>query len=167
MKNIDSGIGAVQVHALKMGVVRITSLNPKFNWRQFGLPPSSIHRMTGWVAISRLLWRMRTAPILFSFSSDKDRRINSRIRRKKHSAAPLGIKPRVLRIPVARSNPRGTAIQSHNKELRANFCLSIHQLSAAVSNSSRSVHNGVYPDVYFYQVSWASTWTVPNGFRRE
>ena len=29
----------------------------------FGLPPSSIHRMTGWVANSRILWRMHTAPI--------------------------------------------------------------------------------------------------------
>ena len=44
--------------------VRITSLNPKFNGSHFGLPPSSIHRMTGWVAISRVLWRMRTAPIV-------------------------------------------------------------------------------------------------------
>ena len=43
--------------------------------------------------------------ILFSFSSDKDRRTDSRIRRKKkHSAAPLGIEPRVLRILLARSN---------------------------------------------------------------
>ena len=48
---------------LPMGAVRITSLNPKFNGSHFGLPPSSIHRMTGWVAISRVLWRMRTAPI--------------------------------------------------------------------------------------------------------
>ena len=46
-----------------MGAVRITSLNPKFNGSHFGLPPSSIHRMTGWVAIYRILWRMRTAPI--------------------------------------------------------------------------------------------------------
>ena len=46
-----------------MGAVRITSLNPKFNGSHFGLPPSSIHRMTGWVAFSRILWRMRTAPI--------------------------------------------------------------------------------------------------------
>ena len=46
-----------------MGAVRITSLNPKFNGCHFGLPPSSsIHRMTGWVANSRILWRMRTAP---------------------------------------------------------------------------------------------------------
>ena len=46
-----------------MGAVRITSLNPKFNRSHFGLPPSGIHRMTGWVANSRILWRMRTAPI--------------------------------------------------------------------------------------------------------
>ena len=46
-----------------MGAVRITSLNPKFNGSHFGLPPSSIHRMTGWVAFYRILWRMRTAPI--------------------------------------------------------------------------------------------------------
>ena len=47
----------------EMGAVRITSLNPKFNGSHFGLPPSAIHRMTGWVAFSRILWRMRTAPI--------------------------------------------------------------------------------------------------------
>ena len=47
----------------QMGAVRITSLNPKFNRSHFDLPPSSIHRMTGWVANSRILWRMRTAPI--------------------------------------------------------------------------------------------------------
>ena len=46
-----------------MGAVRITSMNPKFNGSHFGLPPSSIHRMTGWVAFYRILWRMRTAPI--------------------------------------------------------------------------------------------------------
>ena len=34
----------------RMGAVRITSLNSKFNVSHFGLPPSSIHRMTGWVA---------------------------------------------------------------------------------------------------------------------
>ena len=45
-----------------MGAVPITSLNPKFNRSHFGLPPSSIHRMTGWVVISHILWRMRTAP---------------------------------------------------------------------------------------------------------
>ena len=39
----------------KMGAVRITSLNPKFNGSHFGLPPSSIHRMTGWVANPRIL----------------------------------------------------------------------------------------------------------------
>ena len=41
---------------------------------------------------------------VFSFSSEKDRRTDSRIRRKKHSAAPPGIEPRILRILVARSN---------------------------------------------------------------
>ena len=49
--------------AQAMGAVRITSLNPKFNGSHSDLPPSSIHRLTGWVAISRILWRMRTAPI--------------------------------------------------------------------------------------------------------
>ena len=47
----------------EMGAVRITSLNPKFNGSHFVVPPSSIHRMTGWVANSHILWRMRTAPI--------------------------------------------------------------------------------------------------------
>ena len=55
--------------AQKMGAVRITSLNPKFNGSHFGLPPSSIQRLTGWVANSRIVWRMRTAPIgCFSIS---------------------------------------------------------------------------------------------------
>ena len=36
------------------GCVCITSLYPKFNRSHFGLPPSSIRRMTGWVAISRI-----------------------------------------------------------------------------------------------------------------
>ena len=38
-----------------MGAVRITSSNPNFNRSHFGLPPSSIHTMTGWVANSRTL----------------------------------------------------------------------------------------------------------------
>ena len=44
--------------------------------------------------------------IFFSFSSDKDRRTDSRTRRKNTAArtAPPGIKPRVLRILVAHSN---------------------------------------------------------------
>ena len=46
-----------------MGAVRITSLNPKFNGSHFGLPPSSIHRMTGQVAIFRIL-RVRARPLL-------------------------------------------------------------------------------------------------------
>ena len=58
---------------------------------------------------------------LFSFSSDKDRRTDSRIRRKKHSAAPPGIEPRILRILVARSNHWATKPQ---RELRVNFRLS-------------------------------------------
>ena len=45
------------------GAVCITSLYPKCNGSHFGLPPSSIHKMTGWVAISHILWRMRTAAI--------------------------------------------------------------------------------------------------------
>ena len=48
-----------------MGAVRITSLNPKFNGSHFVVPPSSIHRMTGWVANCRILWCMRTTPITF------------------------------------------------------------------------------------------------------
>ena len=32
---------------VQMGAVRITSLNPKFNGSHFGLPPSSIQRLTG------------------------------------------------------------------------------------------------------------------------
>ena len=58
---------------------------------------------------------------LFSFSSDKDRRTDSRIRRKKHSAAPPGIEPRILRNLVARSNHWATKPQ---QELRVNFRLS-------------------------------------------
>ena len=57
--------------------------------------------------------------ILFSFSADKDRRSDSRIR--KHSAAPPGIEPRILRILVARSNHWATKPQ---RELRVNFRLS-------------------------------------------
>ena len=38
-----------------MGAVRITELNPKFNGGHIGLPPSSIHRMTGWVGFSRIM----------------------------------------------------------------------------------------------------------------
>ena len=48
--------------------------------------------------------------ILFSFNSDKDRRTDSWIRRK-NSAAPPGIQPRILRIPVARSNHWATKPQ--------------------------------------------------------
>ena len=58
---------------------------------------------------------------LFSFSSDKDKRTDSRIRRKKHSAAPPGIEPRILRNLVARSNHWATKPQ---RELRVNFRLS-------------------------------------------
>ena len=35
--------------ASQWGAVRITSLNPKFNGSHFGLPPSTIHRMTYWL----------------------------------------------------------------------------------------------------------------------
>ena len=38
-----------------MGVVRIMSLYPKFNGSHFDWTPSSVHTMTGWVAISRML----------------------------------------------------------------------------------------------------------------
>ena len=47
----------------QMAAVRITSLSPKFNGSHFVVPHRSIHRKTGWVAISRIQWRMRTAPI--------------------------------------------------------------------------------------------------------
>ena len=43
----------------------------------------------------------------FSFSTDKDRRTDSRIRRKKHNAAPPGIEPRILRALT-------TELRSHN-----------------------------------------------------
>ena len=45
-----------------MGTLRITSLNPKFIGSHFCLPLSFIQRKTGWVAISRILWRTRMAP---------------------------------------------------------------------------------------------------------
>ena len=54
---------------------------------------------------------------LFSLSSDKDRRTDSRIRRN-NSAAPPGIEPRILRILVARSNHWATKPQ---RELRVIF----------------------------------------------
>ena len=56
--------------------------------------------------------------ILFSFSSDKDERTDSRIRRK---TAPPGIEPRVLRTLIAHSNHWATKPQG---ELRVNFRLS-------------------------------------------
>ena len=79
-----------------------------------------------WVSIVKKqnLWHMSmelSNQILFSFSSDKDRRTDNRIRRKKHSAAPPGIEPRILRILVARSNHWATKPQ---RELRVNFRLS-------------------------------------------
>ena len=58
--------------------------------------------------------------ILSSFSSDKDRRTDSGIRRK-NSAAPPGIEHRVLQIPVARSNHWASKPQ---RELRVNSQLS-------------------------------------------
>ena len=45
----------VTMETSTMGAVHITSLNLKFNGGHFGLPPSSIHRMTGLVAIFRIL----------------------------------------------------------------------------------------------------------------
>ena len=60
--------------------------------------------------------------ILFSFSTDKDRRTDMQPdQTKKHSAAPPGIEPKVLRILVARSNHWATKPQ---RELRVNFRLS-------------------------------------------
>ena len=38
-------------------------IESKVQWKPFWLPLSSIHGMTGWVAIARMLSRMRTAPI--------------------------------------------------------------------------------------------------------
>ena len=46
-----------------MRAVRTTSLSTNFNGSHLNLLPSSIHGMTGWVAIYCILWRMRTAPI--------------------------------------------------------------------------------------------------------
>ena len=59
--------------------------------------------------------------ILFSFSTDKDRKNWQPDQTKKHSAAPPGIEPKVLRILVARSNHWATKPQ---RELRVNFRLS-------------------------------------------
>ena len=39
-------------------------IESKVQWKPFDLPPSSTHSMTGSVAISRILWRMRTGAIL-------------------------------------------------------------------------------------------------------
>ena len=55
--------------AVWMRAVRTTSLTTNFNGSHFDLLPSSIHRMTGWVAIYRTLRRMRTAPICGLISS--------------------------------------------------------------------------------------------------
>ena len=46
-----------------MGLVRITSRYPEFNGRHFGLPPSTIHRMTALGGKWCELWRIRTNPI--------------------------------------------------------------------------------------------------------
>ena len=59
-------------------------------------------RSTSTLLFNQLLTNYWFKIKLFSFSSDKDRRTDSRIRRKKHSAAPPGIEPRILRILVAR-----------------------------------------------------------------
>ena len=42
-----------------MGAVRITSLYPKFNGSHFGLPPSSMHKMTG--LGGKMVWMMMYA----------------------------------------------------------------------------------------------------------
>ena len=42
--------------AQKMGLVRITSWYPEFNGSHFGLPPSSIHTMTG--LGGKMVWTM-------------------------------------------------------------------------------------------------------------
>ena len=74
-----------------------------------------------------IVWNSKLALVgiipyqLFSLSSDKERRTDSRIRQKKHSAAPPGIEPRILRILVARSNHWATKPQ---RELRVNSRLS-------------------------------------------
>ena len=62
---------------------------------------------------------------LFSFSSDKDRRTDSRIRRKKHSAAPPGIEPRILRI--LGSIPGGAAL-CFFRLIRLSVLLSLSEL---------------------------------------
>ena len=49
---------------IRLGPMRIMSWYPKFNGSHFGLPPSCIYGMTGLVAISCELWRIRTGPII-------------------------------------------------------------------------------------------------------
>ena len=56
---------------------------------------------------------------LFSFSSDKDRRTDSRIRRKKHSAAPPGIEPRIICDFLLVSAGDGAVVRT----LRTKHCL--------------------------------------------
>ena len=79
-----------------MGAVCITSSNPKFNGSHFALPPSSINRMTGWVANSRILWRMRTAPIVNMHGFHILNSVHSEKTHKKTHAIKLCIKPRLM-----------------------------------------------------------------------
>ena len=52
------------LYVWKWGPCALRHWIQKFNGSHFGLPPSSIQKMTAWVAISRILWRMRTAHIM-------------------------------------------------------------------------------------------------------
>ena len=47
------------------------------NGSHCGLPPSSTHRKIGWVAISRIPWCMRTAPVVRSFLQLDNRSISA------------------------------------------------------------------------------------------
>ena len=61
---INSSVLATVYKSFVMAAVRIALLYLKYNGSHFCLLPSSIHSLTGWVGISRKLWRMRTGPIL-------------------------------------------------------------------------------------------------------
>ena len=53
---------------MEKGTLWITSWYPKFNRSHFGLPPSSVFRMTGRMAISCELWSIRTGSINFEWN---------------------------------------------------------------------------------------------------
>ena len=49
-------------------------IESKVQWKPFGLPPSSIDRMTCLAPIYRILWRMRPAPIVDNWRKAQDPR---------------------------------------------------------------------------------------------